>query len=169
MYVLLYGRLYTQVFVLVCVCNCVFCLCVCARMHVWICVYVCVCLLKNDFRYSIVSCFVLLTAFLIFFSWLRYIRECPPYTGIGHLVNLFEKETPEKVPFEMPAERKKRVRSSLYLLFVCVSFYNLIYQSTAQASLFRSLFLPSFPPSFIFLSSYSLTYISHFLNYFNLI
>ena len=38
-------------------------------------------------------------------------RECPAYSGIGHLVNLFEAKVPEKTPFEMPAERKKRVRN----------------------------------------------------------
>lgn len=46
------------------------------------------------------------------------IRECPPYTGIGHLVNLFEKETPDKTPFEMPADRKKRVSGVNFLSFL---------------------------------------------------
>jgi hypothetical protein len=46
-------------------------------------------------------------------------RECPPYSGIGHLVTLFEKVTPPKEPFELPADRKKRV-SRVFSGVLCV-------------------------------------------------
>ena len=72
---------------------------------------------------------VSITLFLwIYFNFLfnpspyLFRRECPAYSGIGHLVSLFEKSVPEKEAFEMPADRKKRVRHKLNMILKLQSY-----------------------------------------------